>query len=707
MPDKIVNHFILADGSTAKYDAGSLLNLDETVSLAGYAPDAKAVGDRLTDVENLAETLNEGGLELKDDVIATNVEDWLDAHPEATTTVQDDSLTTAKYKNSSVTTPKLADGAVTGAKVDTSFLKTIENAYVTPEQFGAVGDGVTDDTQAWQSAVDSGYNVRALNGKTYKIGQINITRDIDIDCGMSKFIQTGQNLFSATGTVETTTGASGDYTHFGSNYVLSDANKPNYTGYAFLQGTNSLDLSRAYYKCGFPASFKAGYMTEAYPIDVTDVTVTYYTPITINIRNIMDIIASDNVKDVAYYNSIHIKYGANCIVENVIASDVHIYMLINIDRCLNTLVKQIFTHSNASNASNNSYMIAVMDSCFTNIENCELNNDNWHCITTGGTALVYKTTVRDCALYTKYQYAYCDHANAIDTVLDNITCTFGLLVSQNGEIRNSKVYAHNNTSNKGIAKISLTPSNFEHLGQFTIENVRLFENNNSADGSVGIVVESSLEAGGVHSTRYLKELMLNNVYGVDPSKSLVHQMYISLHSSDLEHPLIASKIKLNGSNLPYNGNDDTRYNVDLTNCVYELNNVVCQTASEASLLSFGTTGFTMPYKIYIDKTEFSYFRGNYKDIYFGTINFNGFDATKSTFTGQIIGDIWNNQYNATNFEIFKDCTIFSVNRFKYLSGQIGMNCRLHNSTFVFNTQQTKNIVTAYADANTNWVATAI
>lgn len=47
MPDKIVNHFVLADGSTAKYDASSLLNLDETVSLAGYAPDAKAVGDRL------------------------------------------------------------------------------------------------------------------------------------------------------------------------------------------------------------------------------------------------------------------------------------------------------------------------------------------------------------------------------------------------------------------------------------------------------------------------------------------------------------------------------------------------------------------------------------------------------------------------------------------------------------------------------------
>ena len=57
MPDKIVNHFVLADGSTAKYDAGSLLNLDGTVSLAGSAPDAKAVGDRLIDVEDTAYSL--------------------------------------------------------------------------------------------------------------------------------------------------------------------------------------------------------------------------------------------------------------------------------------------------------------------------------------------------------------------------------------------------------------------------------------------------------------------------------------------------------------------------------------------------------------------------------------------------------------------------------------------------------------------------
>lgn len=105
--------------------------------------------------------LNDGGLILKDDVIAENVTDWLDAHPEATTTVQDDSLTTEKYKNGSVTEAKLADALK---------LKVINN-YVTPEMFGAVGDGVANDIEAFQS----------LNSRTAIILRENATYYIETD----------------------------------------------------------------------------------------------------------------------------------------------------------------------------------------------------------------------------------------------------------------------------------------------------------------------------------------------------------------------------------------------------------------------------------------------------------------------------------------------------------------------------------------------
>lgn len=57
------------------------------------------------------------------DVVEAFVNDWLDDHPEATTTVEDGAVTAAKLASDAVTTAKIKDGEVTDAKLAASGVK--------------------------------------------------------------------------------------------------------------------------------------------------------------------------------------------------------------------------------------------------------------------------------------------------------------------------------------------------------------------------------------------------------------------------------------------------------------------------------------------------------------------------------------------------------------------------------------------------------
>lgn len=91
------------------------------------------------------------------------VDDWLEEHPEATTTVQ--------------------DGAITEAKLASALkLKTLKD-YVTPEMYGAVGNGQTDDLSAFQSAISamSAGDVLYIPAKTYLLSDtLTINKTVTI-----------------------------------------------------------------------------------------------------------------------------------------------------------------------------------------------------------------------------------------------------------------------------------------------------------------------------------------------------------------------------------------------------------------------------------------------------------------------------------------------------------------------------------------------
>lgn len=175
------------DSRIKKLEDGGVV-VDATLTQDGQAADAKVAGQEIgqlkedkiskpTSADNgkVARAKN-GSVEWVDVGQPTDqqtesaVTNWLDKHPEATTTVQ--------------------DGAIGEEKINVNFLPWIKKDYATPEMFGAKGDGVSDDTAAIQTALNSGKNVLASN--TYIISDtITINLNATHHLLIGKFIYTG------------------------------------------------------------------------------------------------------------------------------------------------------------------------------------------------------------------------------------------------------------------------------------------------------------------------------------------------------------------------------------------------------------------------------------------------------------------------------------------------------------------------------------
>lgn len=142
----------------AALDANTIVDESVIKEFTHIEENVQAAKDAADRAEAAAESVGRP----TDEQAQAAVNTWLDEHPEATTTVQ--------------------DGAITEVKLsDELKLKTIKD-YVTPEMFGANGDGITDDSLAFQNAISFGAKKCVCKG-IYKIVTSITIENIEIEGG--------------------------------------------------------------------------------------------------------------------------------------------------------------------------------------------------------------------------------------------------------------------------------------------------------------------------------------------------------------------------------------------------------------------------------------------------------------------------------------------------------------------------------------------
>ena len=148
-------------GSAVRYE-GDLTATNMQGAVDELSGDVADVNGRLREQGEDILELQEGGYVADQQQIGQKINAWLDEHPEATTTVEDGSITEAKF-------------------TDALKLKTV-NGYITPEMYGAKGDGVTDDYAVIQNMLDTcpEQSVCVFNGTYFISSGLLITRPVNI-----------------------------------------------------------------------------------------------------------------------------------------------------------------------------------------------------------------------------------------------------------------------------------------------------------------------------------------------------------------------------------------------------------------------------------------------------------------------------------------------------------------------------------------------
>ena len=337
------------------------------------------------------------------------------------------------------------------------------NATINVDDFGAVGDGITDDSSAVQRACNAGYDIYFNSNKTYYLASvITIDHDISLHGGKNTVIKTKtptggtvNEAFKVQGTLKKTTTLTSDYTSKEGNtdncvnkFTFSDMTGIDIGDIFVIAAPDQYyNYARQYYYLGatlLVTDIFDGHiyscMNMPWNIENTaNVTVSVYSAPTATFENLHFVSDLDSR---GHYNyCISLRYCKNSTIKNCsfnqIDDGIHLYYCINCNIDQVNLSKSKYDNS----LTGDGYGICVYTCTNTIIEQV-MATCAQHAITVTGYAPSINTYVKHCSLTSECRTPGLDtHESTYNLVIED--CTLGT-ASLNGTVEINRCRFINN-----------------------------------------------------------------------------------------------------------------------------------------------------------------------------------------------------------------------------------------------------------------------